>query len=115
MGLPGFLGENRQIRSSYSEVYLRPPRKMGFGGFLGGVGVVGSKITFERFDRFEKFFHEKLRKNLRLHTSDDEHCAVAMEKVLCDVHGKIKIKIPFFIRHFYSISNLGNIITQNDA
>ena len=88
---------------------------MGPGGFSGGDGVVGSKITFERFDRFEKFFHEKLRKNIRLHTSDDEHCAVAMEKVLCDVHGKIKIKIPFFIRHFYSISNLGNIITQNDA
>ena len=56
-----------------------------------------------------------MRKNIRLHTSDDEHCAVAMEKVLCDVHGKIKIKIPFFIRHFYSISNLGHIITQDCA
>jgi len=86
---------------------------MGFGGFLGGVGVVGSKITFERFDRFSNFFHEKMRKDLGLNTSDDGHCAVAMEKVLCNIYEKLKKVFPFFMRHFYSMNNLGSIITQD--
>jgi len=51
MGLPGFLGENRQIRSSYSEVYHRGSPEMGPAGVLGGDGCRLSKIAGERFDR----------------------------------------------------------------
>jgi len=45
----GLLGENRQIRSSYAEVYHRGSPEM---GFPGGGGVLRGRITFERFDRF---------------------------------------------------------------
>ena len=40
MGLPGFLGENRQIRSSYAEVYHRGSPDIGPGGFSGERGVL---------------------------------------------------------------------------
>jgi len=47
------LGENRQIRSSYAEVYHRGSPENGFWGFSGRGGVTLHRLQVAVFERFQ--------------------------------------------------------------